>query len=72
MWRVCVRAGQASLEKCALLCLRLVECSLERQDAVMDALRDSGAAVMITNMAQLLLTTNPRTGRPDHLTNVAR
>ena len=67
-----VDTGQSSLEKCALLCLRLVECSLEQQQPCLEALRDSGAAVMLGNMAQLLLTTNPRSGRPDHLTNVAK
>jgi nuclear pore complex protein Nup205 len=50
----------------------MLEASLERQEACLDAVRETGAAVMLDNVAHLLLSTNPCSGRPDYLTNIAR
>ena len=60
-------SGQRELERCSLLCLRLVDAALGQQPAFMAALRHSGSAQMLTHLEQLLLEMNPRSGKPDHL-----
>ncbi len=60
------------MEKASLYSLKIVESVLEKQGAFIDALRDSGATVIVSQMDKLLLGINPRTGKSDHLANVAK
>ncbi|XP_014664623.1 PREDICTED: LOW QUALITY PROTEIN: nuclear pore complex protein Nup205-like [Priapulus caudatus] len=65
-------AGKSSLERCALLCLRLLQATLERQGEFLDALRESGVALMVTPLERLLAGINVRTGRADNLVSITK
>ena len=60
------------LEKACLLCLRLVEITLEKEDGFLAALRESGSSTVVVCMDRLLRSVNPSTGKPDHLVNIAK
>lgn len=64
--------GKSALEKVAFLCLKMIEATLEKQHEFLDALRQSGTSLIVTQMDRLLLGINPRTGRPDYLVNIAK
>ncbi|XP_074656294.1 nuclear pore complex protein Nup205-like [Tubulanus polymorphus] len=64
--------GRISLEKSSLYCLQMIQIVLEQQDQFLDALRESGASILATTLDRLLLGINPRSGKPDHLVDVAR
>ena len=60
------------LEDVSLLCLKMIETALGKQESFLDALRQSGATVIVSSLDKLLLGINPRTGRSDHLVNIAK
>ncbi|OWF55575.1 nuclear pore complex protein Nup205-like [Mizuhopecten yessoensis] len=64
--------GKALMERTALLCLRMIEYTLEKADQFVSACRETGASIMVVSMDRLLLGINPRTGKPDHLVNIAK
>ncbi|XP_078583598.1 nuclear pore complex protein Nup205-like isoform X1 [Branchiostoma floridae x Branchiostoma japonicum] len=64
--------GKEDLEKSALLCLQMLESTFDKQDQFMAVLRDQGSSVMAAPLDELLVSINPRTGRADHLVNIAR
>ncbi|KAG1652512.1 Nuclear pore complex protein Nup205 [Nymphon striatum] len=64
--------GKTYLEQSALLCLKLIELTLEKQVLFMKLHRESGSGFMATNMEKLLLSINPRTGHADHLINISK
>ena len=68
----CSPTGKSHLERAALLCLKLVVTTLEKQEAFLNALRTSGTATMVSEMDKLLLAINPRSNKPSHLVNIAR
>ncbi len=64
--------GKLHMLKCAQNCLLLLELALEKQDVFIDLIRGQGSGVMVTPMDDLLMAINPRTGKADHLVNVAK
>lgn len=64
--------GQESLELAGLLCLQLIETSLEKSGTFLDACRETGASAMVSAMDRLLLSINPRSGKADHLVNITK
>ncbi|XP_061177614.1 nuclear pore complex protein Nup205-like isoform X2 [Saccostrea echinata] len=64
--------GQEALESASLLCLQLIETSLEKSGTFLDACRETGASAMVSAMDRLLLSINPRSGKADHLVNVTK
>ncbi|XP_046581767.1 nuclear pore complex protein Nup205-like [Haliotis rubra] len=64
--------GKEYLEKTALLCLRMIETSLEKEAQFEMMIRETGVSIMVAAMDKLLLSINPRSGKADHLVNVAK
>ncbi|ESP04618.1 hypothetical protein LOTGIDRAFT_237278 [Lottia gigantea] len=64
--------GKEDLEKACLLCLRMIEISLDKEEKFERMIRDSGTSVMIATMDKLLLSINPRSRKADHLVNIAK
>ncbi|XP_062569806.1 nuclear pore complex protein Nup205-like [Saccostrea cucullata] len=64
--------GQESLESASLLCLQLIETSLEKSGTFLDACRETGASAMVSAMDRLLLSVNLHNGKADHLVNVTK
>ena len=64
--------GKEHLEKSALLCIKLVEMTLAKQEGFLIALRASGTATMVSQMDKLLLAINPRSNKPSHLANITK
>lgn len=64
--------GKSSVEAAATAALKLLQTSLRLSDSFISAGRTAGASTVLTSLPQLLLGLNPRTGRPDHMLNVAK
>ena len=64
--------GKSNLEKAVMYCLKMIEVTLEKQGELMGALRDRGVSTLVTPIDRLLLNINPRSGRPDHVVNIAK
>jgi len=64
--------GKEHLEVAALHCLMMIETTLGKQELFLDALRQSGEAMIGHRVDKVLLGINPRTGRADHLINIAK
>ena len=64
--------GKKHLELAALYCLKMIEIAISKQESFLDALRQSGQAVIGHRIDRVLLGINPRTGRADHLVNIAK
>ncbi|XP_070580305.1 nuclear pore complex protein Nup205-like [Ptychodera flava] len=64
--------GKDSLQRTALLCLKMIECTLEKETVFLDFLREYSSSVMVTSMDKLLMGISPKTGKADHLVNVTK
>lgn len=64
--------GKETLERCALLSLRIVHSALERQVAFMAALREANSDMIMTGVDQLLISINQQTGKADFPTRIAK
>ncbi|XP_038064864.1 nuclear pore complex protein Nup205-like [Patiria miniata] len=64
--------GKPHMEKCALMCLQMVQLTLEKQNAFVDLVRVQGSGVMVSTMDELLMAINPRSETADHLVNIAK
>ncbi|CAI9734078.1 pore complex Nup205 [Octopus vulgaris] len=64
--------GRASLEKACLYCLRMIEITLEKEDAFLAAIRESGSSIVVVCLDRLMRGVNPATGKPDHFVNIAK
>lgn len=64
-----VFAGKAELEANTLLCLRLLDSALRLQQAF---LLTASGSLMLSGLNKLLLGINSRSGKPDHLLNIAK
>jgi len=64
--------GKANLESAATAALKLLQTSLRLSESFISAGRQAGASTVLTTLPQLLLGLNPRTGRPDHMLNIAK
>jgi len=65
-------AGKRELERASLFSLKLLETALQKQESYLSALRQTGGSVLGSRMDKLLLAINTRSGRSDHLVNVAK
>ncbi len=64
--------GKEHLEKSCLLALRLLDTALGLERSFMEAARVANTPLLLTALSQLLQGVNPRSGRPDHMLNVAK
>ncbi|KAK7872950.1 hypothetical protein R5R35_004260 [Gryllus longicercus] len=64
--------GQAALEGSMLNCLLLLQHALALQGRFFELLASSGNSLLLTGLRRLLLDVNPRSGKPDHLLNIAK
>ncbi|CAG2238144.1 NUP192 [Mytilus edulis] len=64
--------GKKYMEKASLCCLQLIEYTLDKAEEFFDACREMGVSIMVSQMDRLLRGINPRTGKSDHLINVAK
>ncbi len=64
--------GKEKVEKCCLLSLRLLDMALGLERDFMEAARVANTTVLLTALSQLLQGVNPRSGRADHMLNVAK
>ena len=62
------------LEKAALLCLRMIETALEKQEQFANTLRSvtQQSAIIVSRLEDLLLSINPRTSAADYLLKIMR
>ena len=60
------------MERASLYCLKLLETALQKQQSYLSALRQSSGSVLGSRMDKLLLAINARSGRSDHLVNIAK
>lgn len=69
-----LEGGREELEKAALLCLRMIETALEKQEQFMNISRGvtQQAAVMVSPLEDLLLSINPQSSTPDYLLKMMR
>lgn len=67
-----VLVGKLKLDRASLLCLRMIQVTMEKEDAMMYTQQESGASTFISSMDKLLMAINPRSGKPDHLVNIAK
>lgn len=65
-------AGKSQLERTALYCLQIVEQCLAQQELFFYAHFSSNCSILLSGINKLLLGVNPRSGRPDHMVNVAK
>jgi len=71
-WILTVGLGKTELERASLSSLKLLELALQKQESYLSALRQSGGSVIGSRMDKLLLAVNTRSGRSDHLINIAK
>ncbi|KAJ4431675.1 hypothetical protein ANN_20275, partial [Periplaneta americana] len=64
--------GKESLEDSMLSCLDLLDRALGHQQKFFSFLNSSGCSLLLAGLNKLLLGVNPRSGKPDHLLNVAK
>lgn len=64
--------GKDALEMTMLRCLELLDTVLTLQSKFLALASSAGGALLLPGLARMLLGTNPRTGRPDHLLTITR
>ncbi|KAJ7377332.1 hypothetical protein OS493_029691 [Desmophyllum pertusum] len=66
--------GREELEKTALLCIRMIEVALEKQEQFVDMFRSvpQQSAVMVSPLEDLLLSVNPQSSSPDYLLKIMK
>ena len=64
--------GKENLEEACLLVLQILERGLQLQPKMLEVARASGTRRMLNPLDKLLLGLNPRSGKPDHMYNVAK
>ena len=60
------------MNKSSLYALKMLQVALSKQDQFLEALRQSGSPIIGIGLDKLLLGVNPRSGRSDHVVNVAK
>lgn len=55
------------LESATCKCLDLLVCVFEKQGIFMEHARSVGSSIILSPLDELLLSVNPKTGRPDYL-----
>jgi nuclear pore complex protein Nup205 len=64
--------GKELLEDSMLSCLDLLDRALAHQQKFFTFVSNSGCSLLLAGLNKLLLGVNPRSGKPDHLLNVAK
>lgn len=64
--------GESYVEKCTLHCLNIIDKCLNLQTKFFSLLTASSMPILLTHLSKLLLTINPRSGKPDHVLNIAK
>lgn len=66
--------GREEQEKAALLCLRMIEVALEKQEQFVDMFRSvpQQSAVLVSPLEDLLLSVNPQSSAPDYLLKIMK
>lgn len=64
--------GKEHLESSTLYCLEILERGIKMQHHFMTQLAVATSNKILTGLSRLLLGVNPRTGKPDHMINVAK
>ena len=66
--------GREDLEKAALLCLRMIEIALEKQEQFVGMFRSvpQQSSVLVSPLEDLLLSVNPRSSAPDYLLKIMK
>lgn len=64
--------GENFVEKCTLHCLNIIERCLVLQTKFFNFLTTASMPILLIQLSKLLLTINPRSGRPDHVLNIAK
>ncbi|XP_071943661.1 nuclear pore complex protein Nup205-like [Antedon mediterranea] len=64
--------GSVHLESAALYCLKMIDIAIEKQAEFFGLVRSQSLGAMVTPMDQLLMSINPKTGKADHLVDIAK
>ncbi|KAK2146220.1 hypothetical protein LSH36_623g00003 [Paralvinella palmiformis] len=64
--------GKEHLEQAALWCLKMIEATCNKQEEFLNALRESNSDIIVSQMDKLLMSINRRSGKADHLVNLAK
>ncbi len=67
-----INLGKNYVESAATAALKLLTMALKLSDDLITCGRTAGASVVLTATSKLLLGINPRSGKPDHMLNIAR
>lgn len=65
-------AGKKQLENCIFYALNIIEMALMKQDAFFDAHFAANSSLLLSGLNKLILDVNPRTGKSDHMLNIAK
>lgn len=63
---------KSSLEEIAGYCMAILEQVLEKQPVFLELSKHHMSSMIVSPLDELLLSVNPRTGRPDYLCMIAR
>lgn len=64
--------GQKYIEESTFYCLNIIDRCLMLQTKFFALLGTSGCPILLAHLNKLLLTINPRSGKPDHVLNIAK
>lgn len=64
--------GKVELEQACLTCLEILEIAMDKQFSFLECARDANTSILLSPLDHLLLGVNPRSGKPDHMLNVAK
>lgn len=64
--------GESYVEKCTLHCLSIIDRCLMLQSNFFKLFSNASMPILLTHLSKLLLTLNPRSGKPDHVLNIAK
>lgn len=66
--------GRKELERAALLCLRMIEIALEKQEQFVEMFRSvpQQSAVLVSPLEDLLLSVNPQSSNSDYLLKIMK
>ena len=65
-------AGKKPLESAVMYALNIMEMALMKQDLFFEAHFASNSSILLSGLNKLVLDVNPRTGKSDHMLNIAK
>lgn len=60
------------MEMSALFSLKLIQTSLENQEAFVTSIRENNISVLLTGLDHLIMGINPRTNKADNLVKITK